>query len=173
MIRPEPPGFMRVYQPHLRYYLVNESAFSEEELAQRDTPLSGILEVEKASKDADALQEAVQHLAARIRAHPEKARLDEVITRWLKRHLKRLGAEAEKALEQVNSLVEDNAMLAENLQTWAEKERQKGEQRGRQENARETAINLLALGLLDDDQIAQTTGLPLDEVKLCRPRIDR
>ncbi|MFW2133940.1 hypothetical protein [Ectothiorhodospira haloalkaliphila] len=167
---------MRVYQPHLRYYLVNESAFSEEELAQRDTPLSGIFEVEKASKDADALQEAVQHLAARIRAHPEKARLDEVITRWLKRHLKRLGAEAEKALEQVNSLVEDNAMLAENLQTWAEKERQKGEavglqkgrQEGRQENARETAINLLALGLLDDDQIAQTTGLSLDEVKALR-----
>ncbi|WP_280512695.1 hypothetical protein [Ectothiorhodospira haloalkaliphila] len=40
MIRPEPPGFMRAYQPHLRYYLVNESAFSEEELAERDTPLS-------------------------------------------------------------------------------------------------------------------------------------
>ncbi|WP_338042708.1 Rpn family recombination-promoting nuclease/putative transposase, partial [Ectothiorhodospira haloalkaliphila] len=176
MIRPEPPGFMRVYQPHLRYYLVNESAFSEEELAERDTPLSGIFEVEKASKDVDALQEAVQRLAARIRAHPEKARLDEVITRWLKRHLKRLGAEAEKALEQVNSLVEDNAMLAENLQTWAERERQKGEavglqkgrQEGRQENARETAINLLALGLLDDHQIAQTTGLPLDEVKALR-----
>ncbi|MCG5505425.1 transposase, partial [Ectothiorhodospira variabilis] len=123
---------------------------------------------------------AVQRLAARIRAHPEKSRLDEVITRWLKRHLKRLGAEAEKALEQVNSLVEDNAMLAENLQTWAEKERQKGEavglqkgeqiglQRGRQENARETAINLLALGLLDDHQIAQTTGLSLSEVKALR-----
>ncbi|MCG5520420.1 hypothetical protein, partial [Ectothiorhodospira sp. 9905] len=67
-----------------------------------------------------------------------------------------------------------------NLQTWAERERQKGEavglqkgeqiglQRGRQENARETAINLLALGLLDDHQIAQTTGLPLDEVKALR-----
>ncbi|MCG5517440.1 hypothetical protein [Ectothiorhodospira sp. 9100] len=142
--------------------------------------MSGIFEVEKASKDVDALQGAVQRLASRIRAHPEKARLDEVITRWLKRHLKRLGAEAEKALEQVNSLVEDNAMLAENLQTWAERERQKGEavglqkgeqiglQRGRQENARETAINLLALGLLDDHQIAQTTGLPLDEVKALR-----
>jgi predicted transposase/invertase (TIGR01784 family) len=184
MIRPEPPGFMRVYQPHLRYHLVNESAFSEEELAQRDTALSGIFEVEKASKDVDALQAAVKRLAARIRAHPQKARLDEVITRWLKRHLKRLGAEADKALEQVNSLVEDNAMLAENLQNWAEKERHKGRQegeeigllkgeqiglqRGRQENARETAINLLALGLLDDHQIAQTTGLSLDEVKALR-----
>ncbi|MCG5505434.1 transposase, partial [Ectothiorhodospira haloalkaliphila] len=127
---------------------------------------------------------AVQRLAARIRAHPEKARLDEVITRWLKRHLKRLGAEAEKALEQVNSLVEDNAMLAENLQTWAERERQKGEavglQKGRQEGRQEgeeiglqkgqrlAATNLIKLGLLDDQQIAQTTGLSLDEVKALR-----
>ncbi|MCG5517474.1 transposase, partial [Ectothiorhodospira sp. 9100] len=104
----------------------------------------------------DALQTAVKRLAERIRAHPEKARLDEVITRWLKRHLRRLGTEAEKALEQVNSLVEDNAMLAENLQNWAEKERQKGEviglqkgeQIGLQKGQRLAAINLFKLGLL-------------------------
>ncbi|MBK1674717.1 hypothetical protein CKO35_15745 [Ectothiorhodospira shaposhnikovii] len=89
---------------------------------------------------------------------------DEVITRWLKRHLRRLGAEAEQALEEINSLVEDHAMLAENLQTWAEKERQKGRQEGRQEGQRLAAINLLKLGLLTDEQIAQTTGLPLTEV---------
>ncbi|MCG5514394.1 Rpn family recombination-promoting nuclease/putative transposase [Ectothiorhodospira shaposhnikovii] len=172
MVRPEPPMFLRVYQPHLRYYLVNESAFTEDELAKRDTPLSGIFEVEKASKDVEALQGAVKRLAARIRAHPEKARLDEVITRWLKRHLKRLGAEAEQALEEINSLVEDHAMLAENLQTWAEKERQKGRQEGRQEGEeiglqkgqRLAAMNLLKLGLLTDEQIAQTTGLSLTEV---------
>ena len=177
IIRPEPPMFLRVYQPHLRYYLVNESAFSEDELAERNSPLSGIFEVEKASVDVDALQQAVKRLSARIRAHPEKARLDEVITRWLKRHLSRLGAEAEQALDPINSLVEDNAMLAENLQTWAEKERQKGRKEGRQEGRKEgrqegrqegqrlTAINLVRLGLLTDEQIAQTTGLPLDEVK--------
>ncbi|EHQ53411.1 hypothetical protein ECTPHS_12069 [Ectothiorhodospira sp. PHS-1] len=133
-------------------------------MAARDTPLSGIFEVEKASKDVEALQGAVKRLAARIRAHPEKARLDEVITRWLKRHLKRLGAEAEQALEEINSLVEDHAMLAENLQTWAEKERQKGRQEGRLEGQRLAAMNLLKLGLLTDEQIAQSTGLSLTEV---------
>ena len=68
-------------------------------------------------------------------------------------------------------------MLAENLQTWAEKERQKGRKEGRpegrkegrqegcQEGQRLTAINLVRLGLLTDEQIAQTTGLPLDEVR--------
>ncbi|MCG5509135.1 hypothetical protein [Ectothiorhodospira lacustris] len=86
------------------------------------------------------------------------------------------GAEAGQALEQINSLVEDNAMLAENLQTWAEKERQKGEaiglqkgrQEGRQEGQRLAAINLLKLDLLTDEQIAQTTGLSLAEVKVLR-----
>ncbi|MCG5517405.1 MULTISPECIES: Rpn family recombination-promoting nuclease/putative transposase [unclassified Ectothiorhodospira] len=42
---------------------------------------------------------------------------------------------------------------------------QKGRQEGRHENARETAINLLKLGALTEEQIAQTTGLSLDEVK--------
>ena len=55
MIRPESPGFLRVYQSHLRYYLADESRFSDEALAQRDTPLSGVFGVENASKDLGAL----------------------------------------------------------------------------------------------------------------------
>ena len=37
----------------------------------------------------------------------------------------RLGAQID--LTQINSLVEDKAMLAENLQHWAERERQEGQ----------------------------------------------
>ncbi|MEA3643522.1 MAG: hypothetical protein VBE63_26845 [Lamprobacter sp.] len=50
-----------------------------------------------------------------IQADPNKARLDRLITHWLKRHLRRLGADID--LKQINSLVEDNAMLAENLES--------------------------------------------------------
>jgi predicted transposase/invertase (TIGR01784 family) len=42
---------------------------------------------------------------------------------------------------------------------------QKGLQEGRQENARSTALNLLKLGVLTDEQIAETTGLSVAEVK--------
>ncbi|MCG5549641.1 Rpn family recombination-promoting nuclease/putative transposase, partial [Halorhodospira halochloris] len=126
MIRPQPPDFLRPYQPRLRYYLVDQSAYSKEELAQRSTPLSGIFEVEQASKDIESMRLAVARLAASIRDHPDKARLDEVITRWLKRHLKRLGPEVEEVLEQVNSISEDSDMLAENIQTWAEQEQHMG-----------------------------------------------
>ncbi|WP_006786758.1 hypothetical protein [Thiorhodospira sibirica] len=79
-------------------------------------------------------------------------------------------------------------MLAENLQTWAEKERQKGWQEGRQEGeefglqrgeeiglqkgqhlkAINTARNLLKLGVLTNEQIAQSTGLSVAEVEKLR-----
>jgi hypothetical protein len=56
--------------------------------------------------------------------------------------LQRLGAEID--LQQINSLVEDNAMLAENLETWAQRERQEG----RQETAQATAYLLRCLRAL-------------------------
>ncbi|WP_417421297.1 hypothetical protein [Halomonas sp.] len=59
-----------------------------------------------------------------IQADPDKDRIDRIITRWLKRHLQRLGAEIN--LDQLNSLVEDKDMLAENLENWAQQERSEG-----------------------------------------------
>ena len=50
-----------------------------------------------------------------------------------------------------------------------EEGRKEGEQRGRkvgrEEKALETARNLLAMGLLSHEQIAQATGLPLADVE--------
>ena len=58
-------------------------------------------------------------------------RRDRLITRWLKRHLQRLGAEVD--LERIHSLVEDQSMLAENLEHWARREREAGHLEGRLE----------------------------------------
>ena len=55
-------------------------------------------------------------------------------------------------------------MLAENLQNWAQQERQEGEKLGIEKTAR----NLLKLGVLSDEQIAEATGLALDEVMKLR-----
>jgi len=44
-----------------------------------------------------------------------------VIIRWIKRHLQRLRAEIN--LDQLNSLIEDKDMLAENLENLVKKER--------------------------------------------------
>ena len=104
----------------------------------------------------------MDRLARLIQADPSKARLDRLITRWLKRHLRRLGAEID--LNQIHSLVEDKAMLAENLESWAQREREEG----RQEAARSTARQLIELGLLTDGQIAQVTGLSVAQVEAQR-----
>ena len=32
MVQPAPPEFLRVYQPHLRYYLIDEGRYTDEEL---------------------------------------------------------------------------------------------------------------------------------------------
>ncbi|MDQ7732993.1 hypothetical protein QT231_09810 [Halomonas sp. SpR1] len=101
-----------------------------------------------------------------IQADPHKERIDKIITRWLKRHLQRLGAEVD--LNQLNSLVEDKDMLAENLENWAQQEHQEGEklgiEKGEKLGIEKTARNLLKLGVLSDEQIAEATGLALDEV---------
>ncbi len=97
---------------------MDEGAYSEAELHGRHSALSGIFEIEFASS-RQALQAAVNRIVAVIEAAPNKCRLDRVITRWLKRHLVRMGADVN--LDNVNSLVEDQSMSAENLQHWSTK----------------------------------------------------
>ena len=64
---------------------------------------------------------AVNRIVAIIEKDPNKPRLDKVITRWLKRHLFRLGSEI--GLDKINSLTENQGMLAENLENWVQQER--------------------------------------------------
>ncbi|WPL23735.1 hypothetical protein [Thiorhodovibrio frisius] len=52
-------------------------------------------------------------------------------------------------------------MLVENLENLVKRERSEG----REESSRETAHNLIRLGILTDVQIAQATGLPLQQVQ--------
>jgi len=163
-------------QPHLRYYLVDEGRYTDEELCLRQTPLSGVFSIEKASTNRKRLQEAVDRIVAIIQADPNKERIDKIIIRWLKRHLQRLGAEVN--LDQLNSLVEDKDMLAENLESWAQKERQKvlqeTEQRVREaekralEGKRNAARKLIALTEMNDQLIAEIEELPVEEVEKLR-----
>ena len=128
MITPEPPGFLQVYQPRLRYYLVDEGRYTDEQLGLVRTPLSGVFSVENAGESWEALQQAVDRIVAIIQADPNKERIDRIVTRWIKRHLQRLGAEVN--LGQLNSLVEDKDMLAENLENLVKKERLEGRLEG-------------------------------------------
>lgn len=182
MVVPEPPDFLRPFQPHLRYYLVDEGAFSGEELIRRHTPLSGVFGIEQASS-RDDLQAAVNRIVTIIEQAPNKSRLDKVITRWLKRHLFRLGAELD--LDSINSLTENQSMLAENLQNWVQKERsddiREGKLEGKLEGIHEgelkakhqVATNLIARTEMDDQTIADIAGLPVETITQLRTQASR
>tara|TARA_R110000850_G_scaffold223009_2_gene348831 strand:- start:139 stop:441 length:303 start_codon:yes stop_codon:yes gene_type:complete len=62
-----------------------------------ESPLSGVFSIEKASTNRQGLQQAqaVDRIVAIIQTDPHKERIDKIITRWLKRHLQRLGAEVD------------------------------------------------------------------------------
>ncbi|MCL1485658.1 MAG: Rpn family recombination-promoting nuclease/putative transposase [Marinobacter sp.] len=182
MVQPEPPEFLRAYQPHLRYYLIDEGHYTDEELSNHHSPLSGVFGIENAGHSWEALQQAVDRVVGIIEADPNKERVDRIITRWIKRHLSRLGAGLH--LERLDSLTEDRDMLAENLENLVKKERleglQEGLQEGRQEGLQEglqegalkarceTARNLLSFGVLSDQQISDATGLKLEEIAKLR-----
>jgi len=143
----------------------------------RQTPLSGVFGVENAGHSWEALQQAVDRVVAIIQSDPNKDRTDRIITRWLKRHLQRLGAEVH--LDQLNSLVEDRDMLAENLENLVKKERLEGMLAGRQEGrqegehmrAEQIAHNLINRTEMDDQMIAEIAGLTVDEVSRLRSEI--
>lgn len=173
MITPEPPDFLKIYQPHLRYYLVDEGRYTDQQLGLVQTPLSGVFSVENAGESWETLQRAVDRIVTIIKTDPNKERIDKVITRWIKRHLQRLGAEVN--LEQLNSLVEDKDMLAENLENLVQKERQQGRQEGRQEaeqraleSKRNAARKLITRTEMDNQMIADIEELPVEEVEKLR-----
>ena len=124
------PDFLKPYQPKLHYYLVDEGAYSEEQLAQIDSPMSGVFTLENA-KDKQQLIVAVERITRILKNRPDKQRLDAVITRWFKRHLQRMQLGIK--LDQLNSLAEEQTMLAENLQNWLKSEVNAGRLEGKLE----------------------------------------
>lgn len=75
--------------------------------------------------------------------------------------------------------MEEKDMLAENLENLVQKERlaggKLGVEKGRQEaekraleSKRDTVRHLLAFGVLTDEQIAQATGLSVDDIAKLR-----
>jgi predicted transposase/invertase (TIGR01784 family) len=69
--------------------------------------------------------------------------------------------------------MEDKDMLAENLENWAQQERQAGIEKGTKLGIEKTARNLLKLGVLSNDQIAEATGLALEDIAKLHAEIQR
>src|SRR5690606_3548752 len=126
MTKPQLPAVLSVFQPGLRYYLIDEGAYTDEQIQSSPNDVSVIFAVEIASGNYRQMQQAVDRIVEIIRKDPNKERIDKVVTRWLKRHLHYLGDSQNWG--RIHSLIEDHAMIAENIRTWEEKARAEGMQ---------------------------------------------
>ena len=59
------------------------------------------------------------------------------------------------------------AKMLQSVEEWGmEKGMEKGLKKGREENMEKTAVNLLKMGVLTKEQIAEATGLPLERIEI-------
>lgn len=118
------------------------------------------------------MQAAVDRLAEIVKQDPNKDRIDKVIIRWLKRHLHYLGDS--QNWDHIHSLVEDHAMIAENIRKWPEQLREEGYQKAqaevkaaeaeKQRLLTQAVMKLFGLGLTDQ-QIADSFQISIEEVQ--------
>ena len=123
------------------------------------------------------MQQAVDRIVEIIRKDPNKERIDKVVTRWLKRHLHYLGDS--QNWSRIHSLIEDHAMIAENIRTWEEKARAEGMQQGyeqakaeAEQRLQEMVLNMVQSGLLDEQiiSIADISSEQLAAIKLSQSK---
>ena len=107
---------------------------------------------------------AVDRVVAILQADPDKQRIDKIVTRWLKRHLAWLGTEVN--LAQLDSLMEDKDMLAENLENLVKKERLEGRQEGRLTEARDVLRTQLGLKFGEVPDWVETQLMQADHEQL-------
>jgi len=145
-------------QPHLRYYLVDEGRYTDEELCLRQTPLSGVFSIEKASTNRKELQQAIDRIVAIIQADPirlehnrdeqdmlevlgtlvewlkapEQTGLRRSFVVWIRRVL--LPSQAPEMelpeFSDLQDLHEVHDMLAERIKKWPEQWEARGEVKG-------------------------------------------
>jgi prophage antirepressor-like protein len=135
-----------IYRPQLRYRLVNEAAYSPEELAALNSPVADLFRIEK-SRDWFEVRSSVHRLRQSI--PPDEASLRQAFETWLRKLiLPRLGLSQEEAAA-ASTLEEIETMLADSIDRWNREIREEG----RQEEGARIVLRLLRLkfGPLDPE----------------------
>jgi hypothetical protein len=144
-----------IYRPQLRYHVIDEAAYSREELATLKTPVADLFRLEK-SADWEEVFTSVQRLRQRL--SPAEDALRDAFGDWLHEViLPRLGL-SEKAAFANRTLEEVETMLAESIDRWNRELREEGVQEGLQKGEARVVLRLLRLkfGPLDpqiEDQV--------------------
>jgi predicted transposase/invertase (TIGR01784 family) len=126
-----------IYRPQLRYRLVDESAFSQEDLASLDSPVADLFRIDQ-SRDWQEVRSGFRHLRQTI---PPESSLRQAFEIWTQRViLPRFGRSWDEAFT-----LEDFDMLADSIDRWNNQLREEGRQEGRQEGEARVLLRLLRL----------------------------
>ena len=180
MLHPAPAMLQR-YQPQQAYFLLDVSDYPSG-ATRNDNLLQLVFNVENA-RTADDMQQVAWQLANGIRRHPQRERIDRVLTRWFKRflHQNRINID----YTAVEKLQEIPPMLANRVESWFEEWKQQGLEegrsvglkKGREEGREEGRIALLEkqfrlkFSALDDSVIQRLHNATASELELWAERI--
>ncbi|MCP4700351.1 MAG: Rpn family recombination-promoting nuclease/putative transposase [Gammaproteobacteria bacterium] len=178
----EVPGGLEKYRPHMRYFLIDESGFSDAELAAPLHNLAAALfrmENSRSKKNRKEVIQAVREVLGQLTEwlkEPARAGLRRDFTTWLLRVFlphNVPGIQIPEAIE----LQEMNDMLYETAQSWYKEAEAKGKRDGKIEGKAEGEAQMLAyileskFGTLGADEQAQVHGLDSKALFACSRRV--
>jgi hypothetical protein len=150
---------------------VDEHRLGDDLLAASPEPLSGVFSLEKLV-GSDGLPDVFEQLLRKVRAHPDHARIRQALGLWIGYYLHTRDIPNDlngtEPLEEIPAMFSFKRELEESRQQGILQGVMEGEQKGIQKGTVQTARNLLELGLLSDEQIAQATGLSLSQIQELR-----
>ncbi len=168
------PGGLEHYRPELRYLLLDEGAIvSSPDWSDEMRNVAAALFRLEHNRDEQDMLDVLGSLVEWLKA-PDQTGLRRAFVVWIRRVLLPHRAPGMELPEfnELQDLHEVHDMLAERIKKWPERWIEEGEQRGvekgRLEAKQETARNLIKLGVLSDEQIAEATGLTQVDVETLR-----
>ncbi|MEF8727422.1 MAG: Rpn family recombination-promoting nuclease/putative transposase [Accumulibacter sp.] len=125
---PPVPGLVEQFKPRLKYLLIDENAYGEQELASLRNLVAAVFRIEHPASP-QAIGGLLSLLAEWLADRPDLRR---TFALWIRATLMR-RAEYRIVLPRVDDLQELNVMLAERLEEWADAYKAEGKAEGRAE----------------------------------------
>ena len=131
-LMPQVPGRVADYLPRLRYLLIDENSYGEEDLAAMRNLVAAVIRFEHPAEDRDLLR-LIDLLNDWLAGQPE---LKRIFALWIRALLRRRSKNT-LIIPEIRGLEELKMTLAEKFDQWAEEHKRQGLQEGRVEGRME------------------------------------
>ncbi|MEI6414674.1 MAG: DUF4351 domain-containing protein, partial [Pseudomonadota bacterium] len=162
--------FLERFRPRLRYFLISEWAYPEEDLPNCHNLVAALFRLERLDSP-EGVVELLEALNVWLDA-PEQRELRRSIAIWLRASLMK-HKKHPLVLPELDDLQEIRVMLSEQMGVWAKRYHQEGRMEGKQEGLREGVQQGLQKGLQKGVRKGRQEGLLEGEANLLRKQMER